>query len=56
MGCRSPKQAISAFRQMMVEMELKNPVAGDKGSETEKLSRSVNSVRLKNNPVELDIL
>ena len=53
MGCESPEQAIALFRQMMVDMELKNPVAGNRQEELIILSTSVNPVRLKNNPVEL---
>ena len=55
MGCESPKQAIVAFREMMMEMELKNPVAENKEEELSALSTSVNPVRLKNNPVTLDL-
>lgn len=54
MGCDSPTDAISLFRQMMVEMELKNPVAVNREEELEVLSTSVNPVRLKNNPVSMD--
>lgn len=54
MGCESPEQAIAEFRQMMEEMELKNPVAVNREKEMEVLTSSVNPVRLKNNPVELD--
>ena len=54
MGCESPEQAISFFRQMMVDMELKNPVAGNRQEELIILSTSVNPVRLKNNPAMLD--
>ena len=53
MGCANPVLAIGLFRQMMMEMELKNPVAGDREGELNVLSTSVNPVRLKNNPVEL---
>lgn len=53
MGCESPEQAIAEFRQMMVDMELKNPVAENREEELNALSTSVNPVRLKNNPVEL---
>ena len=53
MGCKSPKEAIAEFRQMMKDMELKNPEAGDSKEELNNLSRSVNPIRLKNNPVEL---
>ena len=54
MGCVSPKQSIAVFRQMMKEMDLKNPVAGDREEEIDILSHSVNPVRLKNNPVGLN--
>lgn len=55
MGCESPQQAIGVFREMMKEMVLKNPVAVDRKEELNVLSTSVNPVRLKNNPVYLDI-
>ena len=54
MVCESPEQAITEFRQMMVDMDLKNPVAVIREEELEVLSTSVNPVRLKNNPVLLD--
>lgn len=54
MGCDSPEQAIGVFSEMMKEMNLKNPVAGDREEELKVLSTSVNPVRLKNNPVHLD--
>lgn len=54
MGCESPKQAIVEFRKIMVDMDLKNPVAGNREEELEALSTSVNPVRLKNNPVTLN--
>ena len=54
MNCKDPVEAIAMFRQMMVEMELKNPVAVNKEESLEVLSTSVNPVRLKNNPIELD--
>ena len=54
MGCESPKQAIDTFRQMMKELELNNPVADKRNEEVDVLSHSVNPVRLKNNPVELN--
>lgn len=53
MGCESPEQAIAEFRQMMTEMDLKNPVAGKREEELNVLSTSVNPVRLKNNPIKL---
>ena len=55
MGCESPEQAIAEFRQMMVNMDLKNPVAGYREEELNLLPTSVNPVRLKNNPILLEI-
>ena len=40
---------------MMADMDLKNPVAENREEELNVLSTSVNSVRLKNNPVFLDV-
>ena len=54
MGCSQPIEAIALFEKMMVEMNLENPVAGDRDAELTALSTSVNLIRLKNNPVELD--
>ena len=54
MGCENPVAAVTLFRHMMEEMELKNPVAMNKGKELEMLSSSVNPIRLKNNPAELN--
>lgn len=54
MGCESPKQAIVEFRQMMVDMELKNPTSENKEEELNVLCTSVNPVRLKNNPITIE--
>ncbi len=54
MGCVKPLEAIAQFRQMMSDMELNNPVAGNREEELESLSTSVNPVRLKNNPIGID--
>ena len=55
MGCDSHKQAIGVFREMMQAMDIKSPVAGDREEDLKVLSTSVNPVRLKNNPIELDL-
>lgn len=55
MECNSPQQAIDLFREMMKDMDLKNPVSDNKDEDLQVLSSSVNPVRLKNNPVMLDI-
>lgn len=55
MSTDNPHQAILLFREMMSLMALENPVSGpDRPSELELLSKSVNPVRLKNNPVKID--
>ena len=56
MGCENPVEAIALFRQMMSDMDLKNPVGGDRETELEVLSNSVNPVRLKNNPISIDLV
>lgn len=55
MGCETSESAIANYRQIMVDMELKNPQAGDRETELTTLSSSVNPIRLKNNPVGLDV-
>lgn len=54
MGCNTPMEAIDVFEQMMKEMELENPVAGNREEELKMLSISVNPVRLKNNPIQIN--
>ncbi len=53
MGCDHPKEAIAVFREMMKEMEMKNPETENREKEIYVLSHSVNPVRLKNNPIVL---
>lgn len=53
MSCKNPTEAVAKFRQMIEEMELKNPVAKNREEELVILATSVNPVRLKNNPVSL---
>lgn len=53
MGCTTHVAAIASFRQMMVEMDLKNPTSAHREEELQILFSSVNPVRLKNNPIEL---
>ena len=54
MGCDNPKDAIALFREMMVDMEMTNPVSENKEDDINVLSSSVNPIRLKNNPIALD--
>lgn len=55
MGFPTPTDAIAQFREMMDEMEMQNPVSGNKAGDVETLSQSVNPVRLKNNPVQINL-
>lgn len=52
LGCDSPETAVVFFKEMLAEMSVKSPNASD--DELDILAASVNPVRLKNNPVELD--
>ncbi len=54
MGADTPMEAISVFRDMMRQMELINPISNNLPSDILLLTSSVNPIRLKNNPVELD--
>lgn len=55
MGATGIPEAIRQFREMMSSMELSSPTSGpDRAPELELLSKSVNPVRLKNNPVQID--
>lgn len=54
MGVSSPLKAIELFKQMMCEMELQQPFTSNRVEELSVLSSSVNSIRLKNNPIELN--
>ena len=54
MGSETPTEAIALFRQMMKEMNIKNPISVNIEDELKMLSTSVNLVRLKNNPVGID--
>lgn len=53
LGTACSKEAISLFRNMMVQMDMNKPAATNRSQELELLTASVNPVRLKNNPVEL---
>jgi alcohol dehydrogenase class IV len=55
MDCSGPEEAIGLFREMIDSMDLANPIStGDYPTEIELLARSVNPIRLKNNPISLD--
>ncbi len=52
MGCNSIEEAIIKFEEMMLKMELKQPVLNTL-EELDILAKSVNPIRLKNNPIYL---
>lgn len=54
MDVTSPSEAIELFKMMMNEMGLQQPVTKNREEELTVLSFSVNPIRLKNNPVELE--
>lgn len=54
MGVQTPTEAITNFRCMMRQMELANPISERLQLDISLLATSVNSIRLKNNPVKLD--
>ena len=53
-GCSTPIDAISYFERIMREMELANPMSKNREMDLKILSTSVNPIRIKNNPIELD--
>ena len=54
MGVGKPAEAIALFREMMKAMDLCNPVSENRDADLKVLASSVNPVRLKNNPIELN--
>lgn len=55
MGHQTPIWAIDYFRSMMSEMNLRNPSTERREEDLECLSTSINPVRLRNNPVGIDV-
>ena len=53
-GVSSPHEAIASFRAMMQEMGMGYPISDSMEQDIQILSASVNPIRLKNNPVELN--
>lgn len=54
MSANTIQDAINCFRIIMDEMQMQNPVSENREQDLKTLVTSVNPVRLKNNPVELD--
>lgn len=55
MGYDSPIGAIKGFEEMMDILDLPNPTSDNREEEIDILSKSVNTVRLKNNPIDFDL-
>lgn len=56
LGCDSIRSAVAFMRSILKDLDLLYPVSKEKESELEVLSQSVNPVRLKNNPVKIDVV
>lgn len=54
LGAGSPEEAVRMFRSMMEEMQMQQPVSENREADLEVLTTSVNPIRLRNNPVELE--
>ena len=54
LGASSPEEAVRMFRSMMEEMQMQQPVTENRDADLEVLTTSVNPIRLRNNPVELE--
>lgn len=55
MGCFNSIEAIDTFYKMLSDMELSSPSATNREEDIHILTHSVNPIRLKNNPVELNL-
>lgn len=53
LGAHSPQEAIRKWEQMLEALEIRAPKAADKEAEVEILAKSVNPIRLGNNPIVL---
>lgn len=53
LGADSVDSAIDTFENLLSELEMKSPVAENRAEELQVLAKSVNPVRLGNNPVKL---
>ena len=54
MECDSAYKGLMMFRSIMFALDMPHPKSGDRKSELDVLTHSVNPIRLKNNPVKLD--
>lgn len=54
MNCDTPQEAISKFKGMLSKLVLVNPVDNERNASIQILTNSINTTRLKNNPIVLD--
>ena len=52
--CESPAEAAAQLRELLGTLDMRGPVSENREQDIEMLTRSVNPLRLKNNPVVLD--
>ena len=55
LGYTAPEEAVSGLRHLLSELDIGYPVSGEREQQLDMLAASVNPVRLKNNPVYLDM-
>lgn len=55
MGCEIPYDSILLFEHMLEDMEMTYPMSEDLTFDISLLTSSVNAIRLRNNPIELDM-
>lgn len=53
LGCSEVSEAINFFEAMLSRLQMENPIAVNRKTELDILAKSVNPVRLGNNPVQL---
>ena len=56
MGQSSAQNAILCFQSLMNNLDMKKPTSSNKNQSVSYLSNSVNPIRLRNNPVSLDMV
>ena len=54
MNYKSPIDAIIGFKKILKKYDIRYPISNDKEKDVNKLTKSVNLTRLKNNPVQLN--
>lgn len=53
MGYKTSSEAINKYREILANMDIQNPISDNRTSDISLLTSSVNTVRLKNNPILL---